>query len=181
MEKPSFEQIRRVYGKRIRRKLRRLGVPARDLDDVAQEVLRAVERRLPAFDPLLCSHPESALSAWLSEICRRRAANHHRGMRRRAEVFFDKNELDAFGSSDRGVEEQYSAHEGTALLRRLLSQLEPDRRAILEAHELEGIAMVDIAVALQIPLNTAWNRLRLAREDLRAAWKKWSREERPNV
>lgn len=59
--------------------------------------------------------------------------------------------------------------ERAALLATLLARLEPRRRAVVMAYELEGVAMVDVAAAQGIPLNTAWNRLRLGREDLRAA------------
>ena len=45
-------------------------------------------------------------------------------------------------------------------------------RAVVVAYELERVAMAEVAAAQRIPLNTAWNRLRLGREDLRAAARK---------
>ncbi len=38
--------------------------------------------------------------------------------------------------------------------------------------------MADVAAAFAIPLNTAWNRLRLAREDLREAWERHEKKRR---
>ena len=55
------------------------------------------------------------------------------------------------------------------MLMRALDGLEPDRRAVFVAHDLEGLAMPQIAEAFEVPLNTAYSRLRLARENLTCA------------
>lgn len=70
------------------------------------------------------------------------------------------------------AEDAMVAAERAALLSALLDRLEPHRRAAVVAYELDGLAMVEVAAAQRIPLNTAWNRLRLGREDLRAAARK---------
>jgi hypothetical protein len=64
------------------------------------------------------------------------------------------------------------------LLHALLATLEPRRRAVIVAYELEGIAMQDVAARMSISVNTAWNLLRLAREDLRAAYCRLDAQER---
>jgi RNA polymerase sigma factor (sigma-70 family) len=165
MERPTFESIVQAEGTFIRGMLGRLGVGA------AQEVLRAVERGLPAFDPSLAARPEGAVRAWLFGICERQAANHRR-RRHRRELCRDPEQIDRTGSSSPNAEEQWLAREREALLSALLEHIEPERRAFVVAHELEGVAMADLAVELQIPVSTAWTRLRLAREDLRAAWRR---------
>ncbi len=43
------------------------------------------------------------------------------------------------------------------------------RRAVFVMHELDGISMPDIVQALEIPLNTGYSRLRLARGEFTAA------------
>ena len=48
----------------------------------------------------------------------------------------------------------------------------PERRQVVVAYEIEGMAMSDIARAYGVSLNTAWNRLRLGREDLRIIWRR---------
>lgn len=58
------------------------------------------------------------------------------------------------------------------LLSALLGTMEPERRALVMAFELDKLPMTDAAALFGISLNTAWNRLRLGREDLRAAWRK---------
>ena len=53
-----------------------------------------------------------------------------------------------------------------------LDDLELDRRAVLILHDIDGHSVPEIARALSIPLNTAYSRLRLAREQFKAAVKR---------
>jgi RNA polymerase sigma-70 factor (ECF subfamily) len=46
--------------------------------------------------------------------------------------------------------------------------LDDDKRAVFVLHDLDGTSMPVVAESLEIPLNTAYSRLRLAREVLRA-------------
>ena len=85
MDKPTFESIVDEHGTYMRRRLRALRVPENDLADVAQAVLVAVHRGLPAFDPARAECPESAVSAWVNTICQHQASNYHRARRRRGE------------------------------------------------------------------------------------------------
>lgn len=66
---------------------------------------------------------------------------------------------------ERLIERERSEH-----LLRLVAGIEPGRRGVLVAYVLEEMPMAEVAAALRIPVNTAWNRLRLAREELRAVW-----------
>jgi RNA polymerase sigma-70 factor (ECF subfamily) len=89
---------------------------------------------------------------------------------RRAEVLLATEDLDAAQDDRPNSEDRFEAAERKALLLQLLATLEPSRRAVVIAYELEGMEMVDIAAATNISVNTCWTRLRLARADLRAAW-----------
>ncbi len=158
------------HGAFVRRTLAHLGVAARDLPDVEQEVFRGAARGLSAFDPALAANPEHALRGWLFGICERQAASHRRAAAKRGEVLRAPEDLD--GATAETAEDAMLAGEREALLSALLARLEPRRRAVVVAYELDGLAMVEVAAAQRIPLNTAWNRLRLGREDLRAAARK---------
>jgi DNA-directed RNA polymerase specialized sigma24 family protein len=57
-----------------------------------------------------------------------------------------------------------------AHLESLLAELAPEQRAVLVSHALDATPMCDVARVQRIPVNTAWNRLRLAREDIRTRW-----------
>lgn len=172
MDEPTFESIVSDHGAWIRKTLSCLGVGASDLDDVEQEVLRGVARGLPTFDPSLATVPEGALTSWLFGICERQAASHRRKNRRRAEVPRETRELDGIGSDAPSPEARLLACERKARLYAALERMEPDRLAVIVAYELEGIPMGDVAIRLRIPVNTAWNRLRLAREAIRAAFRR---------
>jgi RNA polymerase sigma-70 factor (ECF subfamily) len=178
VDKPTFESVVLEYGPFIRRTLSHLGVASRDVQDVEQEVLRGVSRGLATFDPDLSANPENALRGWIYGICERQAANHRRARLRRGEQLTTNDELDTGPGVGADSEERLIAEEHNALLLRLLDQLEPQRRAVIVAYELEGIAMADIAAAFSIPVNTAWNRLRLAREALCEAWDRYERKRR---
>jgi RNA polymerase sigma-70 factor (ECF subfamily) len=54
--------------------------------------------------------------------------------------------------------------EATNVAQRVLQSLELERRAVFVMHELDGSPVPEVAEALGIPLNTAYSRLRLARE-----------------
>ena len=75
-----------------------------------------------------------------------------------------------------------TAHE-TARARLALEELrakKADRHAVLVAYEIDERSISEIAASLGITVNTCWNRLRLAREDLRAVWKRL-RARRPAI
>jgi RNA polymerase sigma-70 factor (ECF subfamily) len=61
-----------------------------------------------------------------------------------------------------------AARQAKALVERALLAVEVDRRAVFILHDLEGCPAPDIARTLEIPVNTAYSRLRLAREEFRA-------------
>jgi RNA polymerase sigma-70 factor, ECF subfamily len=50
-----------------------------------------------------------------------------------------------------------------------IQKIPEERRAVFILAELDEVAMPEIATALGIPVNTAYSKLRLAREDFRAA------------
>lgn len=141
------------------RTLRRFGVPARHVEDVAHDVFVVVHARLAEFDRTRPLRP------WLIGIAFRESANFLRKGTQSRELL---EELDA---EDDGAspEELVSGREARMLVARALATLEPDRRAVFVLHDLNGESVPDIAEALEVPLNTAYSRLRLARQDFTKA------------
>ncbi|WP_437283747.1 sigma factor-like helix-turn-helix DNA-binding protein [Sorangium sp. So ce375] len=76
------------------------------------------------------------------------------------------------------LEQQLEATERAEVIDALLATLDPQRRVMLVMHDMLDIPVVDIARELQINENTGQNRLRLAREDFRAAVKRLDPEQR---
>jgi RNA polymerase sigma-70 factor (ECF subfamily) len=178
---PTFEKVIAEHGPFIHKMLSQLGVRAPDLPDVEQEVRLGIVKGLPTFDPELASNPASAMRAWLFGICERQAASQHRRESHRREVLCPERDLPSVRSSAPSAEQSLIEADREALLHALLATLEPRRRAVIAAHELEGIPMDDVAAAMAIPLNTAWNLRRLAREDLRAAWLRRQAQQRRDL
>ena len=155
---PAFAKVYEAELAYVWRCLRRLGVPEADLEDAAHDAFVVVHRRLDDFDP---GRP---LKPWLAGIAVRVAADHRRRAHRRPErpdADLDPVDPRTAGAADR--------REARALLGRALEALGADRRTVLVLHDLEGLTMPEIAEGLDVPLNTLYSRLRLARRDLAAA------------
>jgi RNA polymerase sigma-70 factor (ECF subfamily) len=139
--------------------LRRLGVHQRDLEDVTHDVLFAVHRRLAQYDP---SRP---LRPWLFAFGLREASDYRRRARHRRELLEVAEKADEAPLAD----ERLAASEARALVHAALDTLDLDHRAVFILHDLDDCPVPEIAKTLQIPLNTAYSRLRVARERFRKA------------
>ena len=135
--------------------LRRFGVPSRDLDDIAHDVFVLVYQHLDKYDP------ERPIRPWLFGFAYRAASDYRRLARHRVELFDEPSDgVDgAPSAADRAASRQALDLVWTAL-----EQLDLDRRAVFVLHDVEGYSAPEVADALQIPLNTAYSRLRIARE-----------------
>lgn len=139
--------------------LRRLGVESRDLEDVAHELFLHVLHRLPSADT---SRP---LRPWLFAFAVRMAADYRRLARHRTALLGDTEPTSASETPERLLMET----ERERLVLRALEYVDPDRRAVFVLHELDEVPMSEIAVALGVPANTGYSRLRVAREEFVAA------------
>lgn len=143
--------------------LRRLGVREADLEDLAHEVFLKVHARIHDFD---ASRP---VRPWLFGFAYRVAADHRRLARHRLEVYGTAIEpVDPVRPAD----ERLVADEEWELVNSALAELDFDRRAVLVMHDVDDVPVPAIAQELGIPVNTAYSRLRLAREDLAAVVKR---------
>lgn len=64
--------------------------------------------------------------------------------------------------------------EDRRLVTRALDAIAIERRAVFVMHDMDGIAVPEIARVLEMPLNTAYSRLRLARDEFRDAIRRLS-------
>jgi RNA polymerase sigma-70 factor, ECF subfamily len=162
---PAFAEVYESCAKLVWRNLRRLGVPESALEDAAQDVFLVVHRRLPEFEG------RSSLRTWIFGIVLRVAARHRRKARgvavRETPI---PNELGQALSAPahEGPFERTLHRQATALLHRVLEQLDDERRALLIMVDLEQTSVAEAAEALEINLNTAYSRLRAARRAFEA-------------
>ena len=157
---PDLTALYRAEFPYVWHSLRRLGIPSRDLEDLAHDVFVVVQQRLGDFD---ASRP---VKPWLFGIAFRVASRFLRRAGHRREVLDDPP--DAPGA-ERPADQALEDEEARRLVLRALGMLDVDKRAVLVMHDLDGHPMPEIASALSIPLNTAYSRLRLAREDFTRA------------
>jgi RNA polymerase sigma-70 factor (ECF subfamily) len=151
----------------VQRQLRRLGVRDPDLDDVTQEVLIAVHRRWSDYDP---SRP---LRAWLFGFAFRLAKDYrNHSSNRRPNVSLDRDPPDPCP----GLEERLEEAARRAMLLAAMEALDLDKRAIVTLIDLEELSMPEAAAILEIPLNTGYSRLRVARAALAAALTRLARK-----
>ncbi len=153
--RPDFRSIFDREFSYVWTSLRRLGVAPRDLEDVTHDVFVEVFRNLARYD---AARP---LRPWLFAFAFRFASDYRRLARHRVEVF----EEPAGTSADPPADDVVAARELRAVITKALDSIELVRRGVFILHELDARPMAEIAETLGIPLNTAYSRLRVAREE----------------
>ncbi|MCH9681035.1 MAG: sigma-70 family RNA polymerase sigma factor [Deltaproteobacteria bacterium] len=132
--------------------VRRCGVPDAHQEDAVQEVWLVAYRRL---DTLL---PDASPQAWLCSIARRVAS------RLRRTEFRQRRKIAAIElASERPGDGVIEVHDARRVLGAVLGQLDDDQRDVLVLAQVHGLTGPEIAQTLEIPVNTAYSRLRLAR------------------
>lgn len=144
---------------RVRNLVRYLLRGDQDVDDVAQEALGTIYRRLATY------RGDGALLAWADRVTARAAFAFRKRGRARREVPRDDAE-------DVPRDEPESGPEKYVTRRRLVALLDtiPDeQRDALVMHHVLGLSVPEVAAELSIPTETIRSRLRLGRSRLRAA------------
>lgn len=147
---PSFDEVYAAYFAFVWRILRTFGVPEAALEDAAQDVFVVVHRRLPEFEG------RAAITTWLFAIARR-VAGAHRRKESRTEVLDDQlaSTADTFAA--------FSRAQAAATVMQILDTMDEDKRIVFALVELEQLSVPEVARMLELNLNTAYSRLRLAR------------------
>ena len=156
----AFRAVYEAHAAFVWRNLRRLGVSDADVEDKLQEVFVVAHRRWEEF-----VDRGHGPRAWLFQIALRVASDARRH-RRRHPV-----DPDGGAAQDRqSIEPPQTAaidqRQQLDLLDRALSAIDMGRRAVLVLHEIEQMTAPEIARTLDLPLNTVYSRLRVARIEL---------------
>jgi RNA polymerase sigma-70 factor (ECF subfamily) len=134
--------------------LRHLGIAASDQEDVLQEVFVVVHRRLGEY------REQDKMRAWLYAICTRVVRDHRRRVGRRREELTELPDA----RHPQAPPHELADPRALSLAQRMLAALPEKQRAVFLLYEIEQLSMVEIALAVECPLQTAYARLRKARE-----------------
>jgi len=156
----AFRVVYDAHVSFVWRNLRRLGVMDRDVEDKCQEVFVVAHRRWSEF-----SDRGHGPRAWLFQIVLRVASDARRH-RRRHPVDPDGGIAQDRQSVEAPQAAVFARKQALDLLDRALAAIEMSRRAVLVLHEIEQMTAPEIARTLEIPLNTVYSRLRVARLEL---------------
>jgi RNA polymerase sigma-70 factor (ECF subfamily) len=157
----SFDEVYTAHAAFVWRVLRTFGTPETQLEDAVQDVFVVVHRRLPEWEG------RAAITTWLFAIARRVASTHRRrGGNDRTETMIDE----PAGRADTFAE--LSRAQTAATVMRILDTMDEDKRLVFALVELEQLSVAEVARMLDLNLNTAYSRLRLARVAFEAAVKK---------
>ncbi|WP_437869559.1 RNA polymerase sigma factor [Sorangium sp. So ce363] len=174
------------------------GSPSPTSTTSCKDVLLAAYESLDRFDPgwsppereaWIASHPprrdrrrqhSSPEARWVFGIAWRKVSHHLDRAYRRREVPDGLRPASRCQAIDPAPlsEERIAEQERLEVAREVLLTIAPERRVLLVLHEAYEVPFVDIARELGLNYNTASNRLRLAREDYRAAVKRLRPERR---
>jgi len=149
-----FETIYRAELGWVHRTVVRLGARERDVEDLVHDVFIAFYRTLETYDP---SRP---LRPWLFGVAFRVVNDYRR------KASFSREQPDAIPEHERvgkgvSADESVELDEKRRLILAALEELPLEQRAVFV--ELDETPVPELAAALQIPLNTCYSRLRLAR------------------
>ena len=157
-EVSPFESIYNQYFDFVWSSVRRLGVSPAATDDVVQEVFIVIHSRLHTLE-----QPQ-ALRSWIYGIVRRTVSGHHRSRRVKeasgAALAAEPN-AQPLPPTPLDLVEQ---NDKVKLLFTLLEELDEPKREVFMMAELDELTVPEIAEILEIPLNTAYSRLRAARQ-----------------
>jgi RNA polymerase sigma-70 factor (ECF subfamily) len=156
---PTFKVIYRQYFDFVWSSARHLGATADSVDDVVQDVFIVIHARLPTL-----LNPE-ALRSWIYGIVRRTVSDHRRSRRNRDAAGARLGaELKSTGSPQPSPLDFVERSAEIELLESVLAELDEPKREIFVMVEVLEMTVPEVVQALEIPLNTAYSRLRLARK-----------------
>lgn len=151
----TLEQVYARHSGFVWRIVRRMGVPEHGVEDVMHEVFLVVHRRLPEYDGRV------AMTTWLYHQTRGVVSNHRRSRAREQRRL---ERVDPRPAPAPDPEAQTRRGQAAAFVRAFLEELDPDKREVFELAELEGLPIPELAELVGINLNTAYSRLRAARQ-----------------
>jgi len=163
LEVPPFKVVYQEYFDFVWTSARRLGIQPSGMDDLIQEVFMVIHSKLHTVEK------RESLRSWIYSVVRRTASNHRRARRAHADSSSGPPGDGEARSREPTPLENTERNAGFQLLMTLLDQLELPKREIFSLVDVEDLSVPEAAELLGIPLNTAYSRLRVARQNFEAA------------
>ena len=129
-----------------------------DALEVAQEVFMIIHDKLKTF------RFESSFKTWAYRITANHAINFAKKNSRVKTVPFEETYGEGAVDSDAHV--QMDQEDKSRLVEKLLGELNPDQRACVVLRDIQGLSYEEIALSLNININTVRSRLKRSREKL---------------
>ncbi len=155
----SLFDVHAAWVHRVAQRLTSSGAAA---DDVVQEVFLLAHRRRDELDDRL------GIRTWLYRATVN-VARHSLRSGRRYVGAMDRASAEPMPRAA-SPEESLLRRQNAMLVRACVASLSDACREVFVLYELERMEGSEIAEILEIPLNTVWSRLRLARTAFREAW-----------
>ena len=158
---PGVLDLQSMYRREVpyvRRTLRRLGVPEREVQDVLHDVFITVWRRAHTYD---AARP---LRPWLFGIVFRVASDNMRRARHTRELLTAEGSPEDLPDPLPTPDEALLSQEALAKINSALYCLDLKHRVVLVMHDVTGHKAAEIAHQLAIPVKTVYSRLRNGRE-----------------
>ena len=156
-----YDRLIRVVEWTIARIVGRRGAEHDDLVQAAfEQIVQTLHRERYA--------QRCSLTSWASAISCNVALNALRARKRRRTVWSDGGELSAEPRDPHNLERQIAARQALARVRLELGRMNARRAEVLVLHEVNGLELSEIAVALGISVAAAQSRLVRGRRELLA-------------
>ena len=157
---PTDDDWRRLvdlYQPLLRAWMTRAGVPASDVDDLVQEVLLVVFRKVGGFE----WRGQGAFRAWLRTILAHRVRDYFRKQKHQPIATGDSDflrQLDELRSPDSALshlwDREHDEHVAAALIKRVQGNFTPVTWEAFRRHVTKGEPAVEVAKALDLSLNS---------------------------
>jgi len=133
-----------------------------EADDLTQDVFLRAYQTLNSFRA-----ETGSLSGWLIHIARNLLIDHYRKARRSVPCDpIQETELPVDDRHALSPLQSFAQNETKRMVRAALRRLPPGNRRVIELHDLEGLALDEVAALLRIPLGTVKSRMIRGRREL---------------
>jgi RNA polymerase sigma-70 factor (ECF subfamily) len=153
----DWRRLDELYRPLLRAWMARAGVAASDVDDLVQDVLVVVVRKIGGFE----WRGQGAFRAWLRTILAHRVGDYFRGQKHRPTATGDSDflhRLDELESPESTLSQlwdrQHDEHVAGSLMRRVEGDFAPMTWQAFRRHVLEEEPAVQVAEALGLSLNS---------------------------